>query len=73
MPDPTPSPSRQPETDLPPLDLRILPGPTPGPRDLRWWVIGILVMFVLAALAAPYLREAPRNEPPPSPEGPRPP
>jgi hypothetical protein len=48
-----------PTWELPPLELRILAPPRPGPRDLRFWFGGILALLIITSIAAPYLRERP--------------
>jgi hypothetical protein len=48
-----------PAWELPPLELRILAGPRPGPRDLRVYLAGFIILFIVTMVAAPYLRERP--------------
>jgi hypothetical protein len=57
--DPTPGGQLPPDWRPPDLELRILAAPRPGPRDLRWYLGGILAVFVLSMFAGPYLREHP--------------
>lgn len=44
----------------PPLELRILAAPTPDPRNLRTRVVGVIVVFILSWLWAPWLKENPK-------------
>ena len=43
--------------ELPPLELRILAGPRPGPRDFRVYLAGFIFLFIVSMIAGPYLRE----------------
>lgn len=52
--------------ELPPLELRILAGPSAAPRDLRCRLLGIVGVFILTWLWAPYLREGPVRHPVPA-------
>jgi hypothetical protein len=70
MPIPTPGAPTHPTPDAdlhspynwqsPPLELRILAAPTQQPRDLRTRVVGVIVVFILSWLWAPWLKETPR-------------
>jgi hypothetical protein len=55
-----------PDWQPPDIELRILSGPLPGRRDVRCWLGGIIALFVLTILAAPYLREPPGRDLPPA-------
>jgi len=43
----------------PDLELRILAPPRPGPRDLRWYLGGVLALFFVMVAVGPYLLERP--------------
>jgi len=43
--------------DPPDLALRILAAPRPGPRDLRWYIGGVLALFFMMVAVGPFLRE----------------
>jgi TPR repeat protein len=55
-----------PDWQPPDIELRILSGPVPGRRDLRCWIGGIILLFILTAFAAPYLQERPGRDLPPA-------
>jgi|GEM_PF-2011800 hypothetical protein len=59
-PEPT-AESPAPAWELPELELRILAAPRPGPRDLRWYVGGVLALFFVMLAVGPYLKEYPRQ------------
>ena len=43
----------------PELELRILAPPRPGPRDLRWYIGGVLALFFVMVAVGPFLKEHP--------------
>jgi hypothetical protein len=45
----------------PDLELRILAPPRPGPRDMRWYLGGVLALFFVMVAVGPCLLEHPRQ------------
>jgi TPR repeat protein len=62
-------PQPPPGWELPELELRILAPPRPGPRDRRWYLGGIIALFIITCFAGPYLREHPVASAPTAPGG----
>ncbi len=62
-PDRKTDPQPPPDWELPELELRILAPPRPGPRDRRWYLGGVIALFIITCFAGPYLRECPASGP----------
>ncbi|MDR3672638.1 MAG: hypothetical protein P4L36_17460 [Holophaga sp.] len=55
-----------PDWQPPDIELRILSGPFPGRRDMRWWLGGIVALFIITCMASPFLQERPGRDIPPA-------